>query len=107
MQGFIYFLGRFVSFAIKVYTLIIIVRAIMSWVTPDPYSPIIRTLDRITEPMLYPIRRVLSRFAGGIPIDFSPFVAIILLYLFKIILLKILWALRSGGLAFCLLSLSF
>jgi len=64
---------------------IVIARAIISWVNPDPYNPIVRFLYSATEPVLYRIRRLLPLYAGGI--DFSPiivFVAIIFLQRFLV-----------------------
>ena len=72
-------LADLISFAIRIYSLIIIVRAIVSWVSPDPYNPIVRILYRLTEPVLAPIRKVQFRMIGNIGIDFSPFIAIILI----------------------------
>ena len=90
MEGIISSLADLISFAISVYIFIIIARAVISWVNPDPYNPIVQTLYKLTEPVLYPIRRMLLRRTGNIGIDFSPFVVIILLYLFRTILRRIL-----------------
>jgi len=49
-------------------------RAVISWVNPDPYNPIVRFLNSITEPVLYPIRRRIPIHFGGI--DFSPVLVI-------------------------------
>jgi YggT family protein len=59
----------------------IFIRAISSWIFPDPYSKIMRTLIQITEPILSPTRQLLIRFGVSqkMPIDISPIVAIILL----------------------------
>ena len=51
-------------------------RAIMSWVNPDPYNPLVRALDQITEPILGPLRRVIPRIGM---IDITPLAAIILI----------------------------
>ena len=94
MESIISSLYRLVSFAIDIYIFVVIARAIISWVNPDPYNAIVRALYRLTEPVLHPIRRVLFRNIGSIRnigIDFSPFVAIMLLYIFKRILLRILF----------------
>jgi YggT family protein len=72
---------RFIDFAVSVFTFIIFIRAIISWVNPNPYHPVVRALDRITEPLLNPIRKALWRFTGNLPVDFSPFIAIILVQL--------------------------
>lgn len=56
------------------YMYIMIARAVISWVNPDPYNPIVRFLYSATEPVLYRIRRVLP-YMGGM--DFSPMLVII------------------------------
>ncbi len=81
---------RFIDFAVNIYTFLIIVRAIISWVNPDPYNPIVRTLDRLTEPILNPIRKVMWRISGNLPIDFSPIIAIFLIQLAGKLLIRIL-----------------
>ncbi|MEW5733527.1 MAG: YggT family protein [Thermodesulfobacteriota bacterium] len=58
------------NFALLAYMWVIIARAILSWVSPDPYNPIVRFIHKITEPVLYPIRRRLPVAYGGM--DFSP-----------------------------------
>jgi len=73
------------SYVLTIYMWLIIARAILSWVNPDPYNPIVRFLYNITEPVLHQIR---SRFPvnfGGI--DVSPiivFLAIIFLQKFVV-----------------------
>ena len=59
------------------YMWIIIIRAVISWVNPDPYNPIVRFLYSITDPVLLAIRRRLPLFYGGI--DFSPIVVILVI----------------------------
>jgi YggT family protein len=81
---------RFIDFVVNIYTFLIIVRAIISWVNPDPYNPIVRTLDRLTEPVLGPIRKVMWRISGNLPIDFSPIIAIFLIQLAGRLLVRIL-----------------
>lgn len=60
------------------YMWVIIIRAFISWINPDPYNPIVRTLYAITEPVLSRLRRKLPLFAGSI--DFSPIVVILIIY---------------------------
>jgi YggT family protein len=83
-------LVRVLDFVVTIYTFLIIVRAIISWVNPDPYSPIVRTLDRLTGPVLNPIRKVMQRISGNLPIDFSPIIAIFLIQLLGRLLRSIL-----------------
>lgn len=60
------------------FTLMIIVGALLSWVSPDPYNPIVQTVYSISEPLLIPFRRIIPPLGG---IDFSPIFAIIALQL--------------------------
>jgi YggT family protein len=60
------------------YKWIIIIRALISWVNPDPYNPIVQFLTRITEPVLRPIRKLMPPWKMG-GLDLSPLVAILAL----------------------------
>ena len=62
---------------LTLYLFIVIARALISWVNPDPRNPIVRFLYNATEPLLYRVRRVLPDVGG---IDFSPLVVIIGIY---------------------------
>jgi YggT family protein len=72
------------SWALSIYWWIIIGRAIISWVNPDPYNPIVRFLYNATEPLLYRVRRALPFTAGGI--DFSPLVVLAAIMFLQIFL---------------------
>ncbi len=62
--------------ALTLYMYVIIARALISWVNPDPWNPIVQFLDRVTEPALAPIRRTLGWRMG---IDLSPLIAILII----------------------------
>ncbi len=76
-----------ISYLLTIYLWIIIIRALISWVNPDPYNPIVRFLYQITEPVLYPIRRRLP-FMGGI--DLSPIVVLLIIVFLQAFLVKTL-----------------
>jgi YggT family protein len=65
-----------------IYMWVIIIRALISWVNPDPWNPIVQFLDRVTEPVLYQIRRRLGMGAMGF--DFSPIIAILIIMFVQI-----------------------
>ncbi len=74
-----YIIGYFLMAAAKVMDIVllffmwvVIARAILSWVNPDPYNAIVRFINNVTEPVLYPIRSKLPINFGGI--DFSPII---------------------------------
>jgi YggT family protein len=77
ISNFLFALAKLVDFALGAYMWIIIGRAILSWVNPDPYNPIVRFLHEVTEPVLSRIRRLIPAFAGGI--DFSPMILILVI----------------------------
>jgi YggT family protein len=56
--------------ALNIFMWIVIARAILSWVNPDPYNPIVRFIHNVTEPVLYQIRKRIPLNFGSI--DFSP-----------------------------------
>jgi YggT family protein len=66
--------------------IIIFVNAILSWVRPDPSNPIVMFLDRVSDTVCNPIRRVFPTVMGGI--DFAPFVAILLIYFTQLFIVR-------------------
>ena len=68
-------LAKVIDYVLTIYMWIIIARAVISWVNPDPYNPIVRFLYSITDPVLLAIRRRLPLSFGGI--DFSPILVIL------------------------------
>ena len=66
-----------IHIVLTVYFWIIIARALLSWVNPDPFNPIVRFLYRATEPVLRPIRRRLPTYQMGL--DLSPLVVILVI----------------------------
>ncbi len=73
-------IGEVLNVLLNLYMWVIIIAALISWVNPDPYNPIVRFLYGVTEPVLRPIRRRLGVFGG---IDLSPFVAILIIIFLK------------------------
>ena len=78
ISNFLLALAKLVEILLGVYMWIVIGRAILSWVNPDPYNPIVRFLHEVTEPVLSRIRRMVPVFGGGI--DFSPMILILAIY---------------------------
>ena len=70
--------ARLLEIVLWAYFWMIIARAVLSWVNPDPYNPIVRFLHRATEPVLRPIRERLPTFQMGL--DLSPMVVMLAIY---------------------------
>lgn len=78
--------AKLLDIVLTAYTWIIIAQAIISWVRPDPYNPIVRFLFSVTEPVLRPIRRRLPVFLGGF--DFSPLIVLLAIIFLQEFLIK-------------------
>ena len=68
--------GGVLALVFNLLSLCIFLRALLSWVRPDPSNPIVQALDFVTEPILQPLRQIVPRIGM---IDITPIVAIILL----------------------------
>lgn len=64
---------------LELYKWTIIIAALISWVNPDPYNPIVRFLSNVTEPALRPVRRLIGYRMG--PIDISPLIVILAIWI--------------------------
>lgn len=83
-----------VNLVFQIYIFIVIARALVSWVNPDPYNPIVRFLHNATDPVLERMKRVLPlQFSG---IDLSPIALLLLLSVVEQILLKIIVQFSRG-----------
>ena len=68
---------------------LILIRALISWVNPDPYNPVVQFLNKTTEPILYPIRKMIP-VQLGIGIDISPIIAFLIIIFARSFLVKTL-----------------
>ena len=67
---------------LSLYFWIVIIAAVLTWVRPDPYNPIVRTLRALTEPVFYRMRKWLP-FTYSSGMDFSPVVVLLAIELFN------------------------
>lgn len=77
-NNLIVFIAQLLQEILTVYFWIVIIAALMTWVEPNPYNPIVRFLYSVTEPVFDWIREHLPVFFGGI--DFSPMVVIVVIW---------------------------
>ena len=94
VANFLHALATVLDMVLYLYLLIIIIRALVSWVNPDPYNPIVRFLVAVTEPVLSPVRRWVPSYTIGI--DLSPVIVILAIIFLKSFLVVSLheWANR-------------
>jgi YggT family protein len=67
---------------------LVIIAAVISWVSPDPRNPIVQFLYRTTNPMLRPFRKILPPGRTG-GIDFSPLLLLLLILFLKVFLSRL------------------
>jgi YggT family protein len=80
LANFVNALALIVSILLTIMYWLILIRALLSWVNPDPFNPLVQFLMRTTEPVLEPVRRLLP----PLPIDISPIIVFfIILFLQK------------------------
>ena len=77
-----------INMVLQLYMWIIIARAVLSWVNPDPYNPIVQFLNRATDPLLHRVRKLIPIHGGGI--DFSPIIVIFIIIFLQTFLVQTL-----------------
>ena len=87
-------IGGIVHSLLTIYIWVIIIAALLSWVRPDPYNPIVQFLTRITAPAYHLVRRMMPTTFNGI--DLAPLIIIIGLQVIDIILVTLLNALATS-----------
>src|SRR5580693_3878262 len=70
LANFVNALASVVSILLTIMYWLILIRALLSWVSPDPFNPLVQFLMRTTEPVLEPVRRLLP----PLPVDISPII---------------------------------
>ncbi len=80
--------AKIIDIILSLYMYVVIGRAIVSWVSPDPYNPIVRFLHQATEPVLSRVRRFVP-YLGGL--DLSPLIVILVIYFLRESVVKYLY----------------
>lgn len=94
IDGIINGLGGIVHSLLTVYIWIVIIGALLTWVRPDPYNPIVQIIYRLTEPAYRLVRRIMPTVFNGL--DLAPLIIIILLQVIDVILVNIINAAVMG-----------
>ena len=76
------------SMLINLYVWVIVIAALVSWVRPDPYNPIVQVLNRLTQPLYARLRSIIPTAINGI--DFAPLIVAVLLKFIDLSLVQIL-----------------
>ena len=89
--NFIIAVATILDYALSILSWLIIIRALLSWVSPDPYNPIVQFLYKTTDPILEPFKRMIPLYNIGL--DISPILALIVIWFLKLFLIKTLFGL--------------
>lgn len=94
--NFIAAIATITDYILTIANWLIIIRALISWVNPDPYNVIVKFLYKVTEPLLAPFRRLFPAYTIGL--DISPIFALLAIWFLKLFLVKTLYsiAMRLG-----------
>jgi YggT family protein len=87
LSNLIYALAQVVNILLTIVYWLILIRALISWFSPDPFNPLVQFLYQMTEPLLQPIRRLLPMTT----IDFSPLIAFVIIFFVKTFLVQTLF----------------
>ena len=82
---------QFISILINIYIWVVIIAALITWVQPNPYNPIVRFLWNVTEPVYRYIRRYIPTTFGGF--DIAPIILILALQFLEILINNIIYSL--------------
>jgi YggT family protein len=94
--NFVAAIATILDYILTIANWLIIIRALISWVNPDPYNVIVQFLYKTTDPLLAPFRRLLPAYAIGV--DISPIFALLVIWFLKLFLVRTLYgiAMRMG-----------
>ncbi|BDV42244.1 YggT family protein [Geotalea uraniireducens] len=88
LANFLLAVAKIADILLTIYMYIIIARAILSWVNPDPYNPIVNFLYRSTEPLLSRVRRILPDLGG---LDLSPIIVLVAIYFLQSFIVRTIY----------------
>ncbi|AAS95850.1 YggT family protein [Nitratidesulfovibrio vulgaris] len=85
-------IAKILDAILNLYFWVIIAAAVLSWVNPDPYNPVVRVVRNLTEPVFYRVRKWLPfTYVGGL--DLSPLVVLLGIQIINSVLVQSLYQL--------------
>jgi YggT family protein len=87
LGDFLIGLGRVLGMLLNLYMWVVIARAVLSWVRPDPYNPIVRFVNNLVDPVTYRISRILPTRVGMV--DISPIILIAIIWFLQEFLVRV------------------
>ncbi len=90
---FITAVAHIVDYLLLLYMWVVIIRALLSWVRPDPHNPIVRFINGLVDPVSYRISRIIPTRIGLV--DISPFILLLVIIFLRYFLVPVL--MRTGA----------
>ena len=94
LSTFVEAIAQILNMVLNIYIWVVIISALITWVKPDPYNPIVQILRRLTEPVYEYMRRYIPTVISGI--DLAPIILIIALQFIDLFAIKLLFSIASG-----------
>ena len=94
LSNFVTAFAKILSIVLNLYMWLIVIRALASWFSADPYNPLYQFLIRVTEPVMGRIRKFLPMSAGMV--DLSPMVAILAIIFLQTFLVQSLYGIAQS-----------
>ena len=91
LGNFLQAVAMVLDYVIQILWWLIVIRALLSWVNPDPLNPIVQFIERTTEPILFPFRQIIPSYKIGL--DLAPIFVLLFLYFLKLFLIQTLMGL--------------
>jgi YggT family protein len=83
-------LGYFFYYLLEVYMWVVIIRALLSWVQPNQYNPIVRFINRLVDPVTYRISRIIPTRIGMV--DLSPIILLVVIIFLREFLVRVIYS---------------
>ncbi len=93
IQNLLFAVAKVLDLILTVYLWIVLARAVLSWVNPDPRNAIVQLIHRATEPILFWVRSRLPVYFGGV--DLSTLVVILVIYFLKLFLVQTIFGIAG------------
>ncbi len=88
--------AKVLGIVINIYTVVVVAAALITWINPDPYNPLVRILRDLTEPVFRIVRRILPRALRELRIDITPMIILLALVIIETVIGGLLFDLGRG-----------
>lgn len=89
-------IAKILHLLINIYTFVVAIAVLISWVNPDPYNPLVRILRQLTEPVFVRVRRIMPRTIYRTGFDFSPIIVLFALIILDTVGVQLLYDLATS-----------